>query len=86
VTIAVDVTLKKLFCVVGGSAATAEGVAIALLVSSGSPSSANATLIGPTVAVEGRAMFPLKVTWYLAKQLLVIPRRVTIPLPFRWYT
>jgi hypothetical protein len=80
--IAVLVTLKKFSCV-GGSVATAAGVTIALLVRTGSPSIAMATEMGPAVPVEGTAMFPLKVTWYLAKQLEVIPRRVTIPLPLR---
>jgi hypothetical protein len=83
--IAVLVTLKK-FSVVGGSVATAAGVTIALLVKIGSPSNAIATAMGPAVPVEGTAIFPLKVTWYLAKQLEVHPRRVTIPLPFLWYT
>ena len=59
--IAVLVTLKK-FSVVGGSVATAAGVTIALLVRIGSPSRARDTLIGPTVPVDGTAMFPLKVT------------------------
>ena len=59
--IAVDVTLKKL-SVVGGSAATAAGVAMARLVRIGSPSRAMETLIGPTVPVDGTAILPLNVT------------------------
>lgn len=85
VMIAVLVTQKKL-SVVGGLAATAAGVTIALLVSIGSPSIANDTAIGPAVPVEGTATLPQNVTWYLAKQFGVTPRRVTIPLPLRWYT
>jgi hypothetical protein len=61
VIIAVLVTLKK-FSVVGGSVAVAAGVTIALEVSIGSPSTANAIAIGPTVPPLGIAMLPLNVT------------------------
>ena len=59
--IAVLVTLKKLFCV-GGFSAAAAGVTIARLVKIGSPSNASAIEIGPTVPPLGIAILPLKVT------------------------
>jgi hypothetical protein len=61
VIIAVLVTLKK-FSEVGGSVATEAGVTIALLVRIGSPSIANATLIGPITPSFGIAILPLNVT------------------------
>jgi hypothetical protein len=61
VTIAVLVTLKKL-SVVGGFAAVAAGVTIALDVVIGSPSIAKAIAMGPTVPPSGIAILPLNVT------------------------
>lgn len=57
--IAVEVALKK-FSDVGGSAATAAGVTIALDVWIGSPLIERAIAIGPTVPSEGTAILPLK--------------------------
>ena len=59
---------------------TAAGVIIALLVSLGSPFTVIATAIGLTAPPSGMAMLPLNVTWYLAKQLGVQPRRIKIPV------
>ena len=82
VMIAVDVTLKK-FTFDGAASAAAAGVTIALDVRIGSPSRANEIDIGAgAVPPSGTAMFPLNVTWYLAKQafgLLTMPLRVIIP-------
>ena len=72
VTIAVDVTFPYSSVSIGVNIARLDGLA--------SPLTEIATAIGVTSPPSGIAMLPLKVIAYLAKQLLVIPLRIKIPV------
>lgn len=72
VIIAVEVTFPYSSVSIGEKIARLDGFA--------SPFSDIATAIGVNAPSVGTEMFPLNVTAYLAKQLLVIPFRIKIPV------